>query len=355
MIYRHFFRPLLFLLEAERAHDLGMKTLQGIDSFPSLRKAVRSLHACEDERLKKKLFGLEFPNPLGVAAGLDKNAIGYPGLGAFGVGFVEIGTITPRPQKGNPGPRLFRLPRDRALLNRMGFNNDGAERIAERLRERKGERPLLGGNIGKNKETPNEEAAADHEGTMRPLDPFVDYWVINISSPNTPGLRELQGKEYLKRLLGETLVSRDRLDGGKPLLVKLSPDMEQGEVDEMLEVFQEERPDGLIATNTTVGREGLRTSKERLEAYGNGGISGAPLKDRSDRLIRYLKEGTGEELPIIGVGGIMNEDDALAKLDAGADLIQVYTGLIYEGPALMKRILRAILDRELANEKQKSS
>jgi dihydroorotate dehydrogenase len=355
MIYRHFFRPLLFLLEAERAHDLGMKTLQGIDSFPSLRKAVRSLHACEDERLKKKLFGLEFPNPLGVAAGLDKNAIGYPGLGAFGVGFVEIGTITPRPQKGNPGPRLFRLPRDRALLNRMGFNNDGAERIAERLRERKGERPLLGGNIGKNKETPNEEAAADHEGAMRPLDPFVDYWVINISSPNTPGLRELQGKEYLKRLLGETLVSRDRLDGGKPLLVKLSPDMEQGEVDEMLEVFQEERPDGLIATNTTVGREGLRTSKERLEAYGNGGISGAPLKDRSDRLIRYLKEETGEELPIIGVGGIMNEDDALAKLDAGADLIQIYTGLIYEGPALMKRILRAILARELANEKQKSS
>lgn len=348
MIYPYFLRPLLFLLEAERAHGLGIRTLAGLGELSALRNGFESCFSVQDPRLKRELFGLEFPNPLGIGAGLDKSATAYKGLGAFGPGFVEVGTVTPRPQTGNPKPRLFRIPEERALLNRMGFNNDGAEAVAERLQKRKRAWPLIGANLGKNKDTPNEAATEDHDRCFRILHPYVDYWVINISSPNTPGLRELQGKDALRELLEKTLESKEKFSKGKPLLLKLSPDLDRQAMDDMLEVLVEKAVDGLIATNTSNRREELLDPRTRPDRYGHGGISGEPLKDPSNATIRYLKEATGGSLPIIGVGGIMNEDDALDKLDAGADLIQVYTGLIYRGPALMKRILRAILARQEA-------
>lgn len=349
-MYRSFIRPLLFLLDAEMAHESTVKGLGKIGTSPFMRRWMEKTYALPDPRLKTSLLGLEFPNPLGIAAGLDKNAIAYEGFGAMGLGSIEIGTVTPKPQSGNPKPRLFRLPEDRALLNRMGFNNDGMEAIAERLRERKA-RPLIGANIGKNRDTSNAEASEDCARCLRVLHPFADYAVINVSSPNTPGLRELQEKDALRKLLSRVLEERERFSEPKPLLLKLSPDLEQEALDEMLSIVQEMRVDGLIATNTSIVRSGLRTSPKKLEGYGDGGISGAPLSDRSNELISYLKKGTDGELPVIGVGGIFSEADALAKLDAGADLLQLYSGLIYQGPGLVKRILRAILERRIGTER----
>ncbi len=350
MMYRSLLRPLLFLLEPERAHEMAMKTLGSVGGHPFLRERLEKHYAIRDESLRTTLFGIEFPNPLGIAAGLDKNAIAYEGLGALGPGSVEIGTVTPRPQSGNPKPRLFRLKEDRALLNRMGFNNDGMEAIAERLRERKA-RPVIGANIGKNRDTPNDDAASDCARCLETLHPFVDYAVVNVSSPNTPGLRELQEKDALRKVLGKCLEVRERFGGSKALLLKVSPDLEGKALDEMLAIVREMKLDGLIATNTSVQRTGLCTSAEKLERYGKGGISGAPLYERSNDMIRYLKQGTDGEIPVIGVGGILSERDALAKLDAGADLLQLYSGLVYEGPRLMRRILRAILERRSGTER----
>ncbi|MFB6258393.1 MAG: quinone-dependent dihydroorotate dehydrogenase [Flavobacteriales bacterium] len=344
---------MLFLLEAEKAHEVGLKALQKAGNSPFWKQELRRRYAVEDERLRRPLFGLDFPNPLGIAAGLDKNAEAYAGLGALGAGFVEIGTVTPRPQSGNPRPRLFRLKRDRAILNRMGFNNDGSEAIAERLRERSGDL-LIGANLGKNRDTPNEEATRDYERCLEEVHPFVDYLVVNLSSPNTPGLRELQREEVLRGLLDSILDRRAGFPDPKPLLLKISPDLDKRTVDDILGLVMEKGVDGLIATNTSMDRQGLRTPPKIFEPYGKGGISGNPIRSRSNEIIRHLKEGTDGEVPVVGVGGVLTEQDALAKLDAGADLLQVYTGLIYEGPALMKRILRAILARQEAFEKEKN-
>ncbi len=351
MIYRNCVRPLLFSLEAEKAHRSGLNALKGVHRLPGGDKLLRSLYELEDEHLKTRVFGLDFPNPLGIAAGLDKNAEAYGAFGALGAGFVEIGTVTPRPQKGNPKPRLFRLPKDHALLNRMGFNNEGVEAIVERIRERKGG-TMVGANLGKNRDTPNEDAANDIAVSLKELQPWVDYFVINVSSPNTPGLRELQEKEALKRVLDRSFEALKASNSSRPLLLKLSPDLELPVLDDLLGVAQEMGVDGLIATNTTVSREGLRTSETVLDRFGQGGISGAPVVDKANTSIRYIKDRTRGRMPVIGVGGVMSGSDALDKLEAGADLIQLYTGLIYEGPSLMKKILRAILqDRKQQTEK----
>ncbi len=353
MIYRRFLRPLLFLLDAERAHRIGMIGLSGIGETPFLRGAVRSTYTLNDELLRTRVMGLDLPNPLGIAAGLDKNGEAFQGLGCLGAGFVEIGTVTPRPQEGNPKPRLFRLSKDKALLNRMGFNNDGVEIISERLQNR-GKGPIIGANIGKNKDTPQDRSADDYRSCLEHLHPFVDYLVINLSSPNTPGVRELQEKDALREVLGQSLDQRERFKDPKPVLLKISPDLGDGALEDILRIVQEMGVDGLVATNTSVDRDGLLSDRERADRTGTGGISGAPLLGRSDRVIRYLKEGTDRKIPIIGVGGIMSESDAIRKLDAGADLLQVYTGLIYEGPSLLKRILKAITVHRWNEKKTRS-
>lgn len=290
----------------------------------------------------KTLFGIHFPNPVGLAAGFDKNALLLPHWDAFGFGFVEIGTVTPRPQAGNPLPRLFRLPADQAIINRMGFNNDGLDAIVARLRAHTRHRAIIGGNIGKNKDTPNESAADDYRQCFEALYPYVDYFVVNVSSPNTPGLRELQEKEPLSRLLAELQTLNSRLAQPRPILLKIAPDLTDSQLDDILDIVQATGIAGLVATNTTISRAGLRTSAAELERIGAGGLSGAPLRARATEVIRYLRTKAGPALPIIAVGGIMTPADAQARMDAGADLIQLYTGFVYGGPSLPKRICRQL-------------
>jgi dihydroorotate dehydrogenase len=300
--------------------------------------------------MKRQVFGLMFPNPVGLGAGFDKNALYLRELAALGFGFVEIGTVTPKPQAGNEQPRLFRLPQDEALINRMGFNNDGAGVIAGRLRawkEGAGQagRLIVGGNIGKNKVTPNEDAWKDYEICFRALYEYVDYFVVNVSSPNTPGLRALQDKDALRQILtnlqrvGGELAS---VHGPRPLLLKIAPDLNQQQLDDVISLALEIRLDGLVAANTTISREGLVTSVERLEAIGAGGLSGAPLRERATEVVRYLAAQTGGRVPIIASGGIFTGADAREKLEAGAELVQVWTGFIYEGPFIVGRICRAL-------------
>ncbi|RMH95922.1 MAG: quinone-dependent dihydroorotate dehydrogenase, partial [Calditrichaeota bacterium] len=292
--------------------------------------------------LRREVFGLSFPNPVGLAAGFDKNARVYRQMGRLGFGFVEIGTVTPRPQPGNPRPRLFRLPEDEALINRMGFNNEGVEAVAARLRRRpKG--LIIGGNIGKNKTTPNDRAVEDYEICFRKLYDQVDYFVVNVSSPNTPGLRALQEKGALRELLQHLQALNRRMSSPRPLLLKIAPDLTPGQLDDIIEVVQETGLAGVIATNTTVERRGLRTSPRKLQAIGEGGLSGRPLRERATEVIRYLHRASGGAFPIIGVGGIHSPEDALEKMEAGASLIQLYTGLIYRGPGLVGEIKRRLV------------
>lgn len=288
------------------------------------------------------MFGLTFDNPVGLAAGFDKDAKLYNELAAFGFGFIEIGTLTPKGQPGNPKPRLFRLPQDEALINRMGFNNGGVEEAVERLKKRNTQ-IMIGGNIGKNKVTPNEEATKDYEISFEALFPYVDYFVVNVSSPNTPGLRELQDKEPLTKLLMRLQELNAAKAHRKPILLKIAPDLTDAQLDDIIAIVQDSKIDGVIATNTTIDRSMLTTDQKEVEAIGNGGLSGQPVKARSTEVIRYLSEKSNKAFPIIGVGGIHSAEDALEKLAAGASLVQVYTGFIYEGPALIKRINKAIL------------
>ena len=291
--------------------------------------------------LQRNLLGLSFQNPVGLAAGFDKDAKLIDELSCFGFGFIEIGTITPKPQPGNEKPRLFRLPADKALINRMGFNNEGVEIAQERLRLRKSG-VIVGGNIGKNKNTPNEKAFEDYLYCLDNLYPFVDYFVVNVSSPNTPGLRELQEKEPLRNLLTyvKSVISSKLTP--KPVLLKIAPDLTVEQLDDIIAILKETKTDGVIATNTTVMRDGLSTSIKKLDEIGGGGLSGKPLTKQANGIIKYLRGQLGADYPIIGVGGIMSVDDAIDRLNAGADLVQIYTGFIYEGPALVKRINRAI-------------
>ncbi|HZI25234.1 MAG TPA: quinone-dependent dihydroorotate dehydrogenase [Chryseolinea sp.] len=341
-MYKWLIRPLFFSIDAEKIHHIVFKSLKFASKIPGLTSTFRGLYCIADKRLEKKILGLTFKNPVGLAAGFDKDAKLIDELDSLGFGFIEIGTVTPLAQGGNDKPRLFRLPKDKALINRMGFNNEGVEAAMRRLREKKSN-IIVGGNIGKNKVTPNEEALNDYAICFEVLFPYVDYFVLNISSPNTPGLRELQDKEPLGKLLLHVKQLSTSKPLYKPLFLKIAPDLVESQLDDIIEILKETKLDGVVATNTTISRDGLITKKEEVQAIGSGGLSGKPLTARSTDVIRYLRQKLGPDFPIIGVGGIMSTEDALEKLKAGADLIQIYTGFIYEGPEFVKEINKAIL------------
>ena len=337
-------RFFLFLFKPEFIHHISFILIKSGAIIPGKMWSWRLLFKLRDTRLKREVFGIKFDNPVGLAAGFDKDAKLFDELASFGFGFVEIGTVTPLPQDGNPKPRLFRLKEDNAIINRMGFNNEGIEAAVARLRRKKSN-IIIGGNIGKNKVTPNERAVNDYEMCFEKLFPYVDYFAVNVSSPNTPGLRELQEKEPLTSLLKRLQELNSQKDKRKPILLKIAPDLTNKQLDDIILIVSKTNIDGVIATNTTIDRSGLKTTKIRLESIGNGGLSGKPVKERSTEMIKYLSEKSNKAFQIIGVGGIHSAEDAIEKLEAGAALLQVYTGFIYEGPALVKRINKAILKR----------
>ena len=338
------FRPILFLFNPEFIHHISFKAIKIGALVPLKMWTWRLLFKVSHPQLKREVFGIKFENPVGLAAGFDKDAKLFDELASFGFGFVEIGTVTPLPQDGNPKPRLFRLKEDNALINRMGFNNEGIEAAVARLRRKKSN-IIIGGNIGKNKLTPNDKAVDDYEICFEKLFPYVDYFVVNVSSPNTPGLRDLQEKEPLTALLNSLQKLNNKKENRKPILLKIAPDLSNDQLDDIIAIVAETKIDGVVATNTTIDRSGLKTKAKALDSVGEGGLSGIPLKKRSTAVIKYLHKKSNKAFPIIGVGGIHSAKDALEKLDAGATLVQVYTGFIYEGPALIKRINKAILKR----------
>jgi dihydroorotate dehydrogenase len=337
-------RFILFFFNPEFIHNILFKLIKFTAMIPGVIWTWRLLFMVKDTRLEREVFGLKFENPVGLAAGFDKDAKLFDELGAFGFGFVEIGTVTPLPQQGNPKPRLFRLKQDHGLINRMGFNNSGIEAVTSKLRRNK-TKLIIGGNIGKNKLTPNEDAVSDYEICFEKLFPYVDYFAVNVSSPNTPGLRDLQKKAPLTALLNRLQELNSAKDKRKPILLKIAPDLTNAQLDDIIIIVADTKIDGLIATNTTIDRNRLKTDKNKLKAIGDGGLSGKPVKSRSTEVIKYLADTSNKAFPIIGVGGIHSPEDALEKLDAGATLVQLYTGFIYEGPALIKRINKVILQR----------
>jgi dihydroorotate dehydrogenase len=338
-------RSILFLFSAEKAHYVAADILKCVLLFPGSKKIIRSLFSVENKNLETSLFGLKFKNPVGLAAGFDKNASFYNDFSNLGFGFIEIGTITPRAQDGNPKPRLFRLKSDEAIINRMGFNNGGIELAIKNLKKRKTS-IIIGGNIGKNKITPNEKANDDYLECFKALYPYVDYFVVNVSSPNTPNLRALQEKEPLAELLSLLQHENALMPAKKPILLKIAPDLNSSELDDVIDVIQTCKLDGIVATNTTLDRSNLKANKELVDAIGAGGLSGKPLTKKSTEIIRYIHQKTNGEIPIIGVGGIHSAADAIEKLEAGASLIQLYTGFVYEGPELIKKINQEILNRQ---------
>ena len=342
-MYKLLLRPILFCFDPEKVHYFTFSLVKFISKIPFVTFIIKAIYVVEDKRLEREVFGLKFKNPVGLAAGFDKDAKLFNELSDFGFGFIEIGTLTPKPQDGNPKKRLFRLKSDSAIINRMGFNNGGVEAAILRLKKNKG--VLIGGNIGKNKITPNEDATKDYEICFEALFDYVDYFVVNVSSPNTPNLRELQEKEPLTKLLQTLQNLNDQkavtlsLSNGKPILLKIAPDLTNEQLLDIIEIVNETKIAGVIATNTTISRDGL-TSKNKVET---GGLSGKPLTKRSTEVIRFLSEKSNKSFPIIGVGGIHTADDAIEKLNAGASLVQLYTGFIYEGPQLIKEINKKIL------------
>lgn len=346
-MYKRIILPLLFRFDAETIHHTVSTLLKFALAIPGISALCRKLYVVEDKRLARTVFGLTFPNPVGMAAGFDKNAELISELSDLGFGFVEIGTVTPLPQPGNPRPRLFRLKADQGLINRMGFNNKGAGPAAGRLRhfaQNRGNRQVIvGGNIGKNKDTPNETALSDYLSSFRELFDAVDYFVVNVSSPNTPGLRDLQERGPLTHLLTALQQENRQRSTPKPILLKIAPDLTNGQLDDIISIVADTKIAGVIATNTTINRAGLTTNSTLVEQIGAGGVSGRPLRERATEVIRYLHQQSGGAFPIIGVGGIFSADDAQEKLRAGASLVQVYTSFIYEGPALAKRINQGLL------------
>ncbi len=342
-MYKLLIRPLLFLLDPELVHHITFALIR-FSSKIGFSKLFDARYVVEDPGLVREVFGLKFKNPVGLAAGFDKNAGLYNELSHFGFGFIEIGTLTPKPQPGNPKKRLFRLKEDKAIINRMGFNNNGVLAAAEDLKKR--HKVIIGGNIGKNKNTPNSEAIKDYLICLDVLFDYVDYFVINVSSPNTPGLRELQDRAPLTALLREIKVENSKLAIKKgvrirPILLKIAPDLTDDQLMDIIGIVKDTKIDGVIATNTTIERTGLKSDLILTEE--KGGLSGLPLRDRSTEVIRFLSTKSNKAFPIIGVGGIHSAEDALEKLEAGADLVQIWTGFIYEGPALVSRINKAIL------------
>lgn len=342
ILYKFLIKPILFCFKPERAHHITFSGLKILFKIPGMSSIFRAVYSVEDKRLERTVFGITFPNPVGLAAGFDKDAKIVDEFSALGFGFIEIGTVTPVPQAGNEQPRLFRLPEDEAIINRMGFNNGGMKEVAARLRKRKS-RVLIGGNIGKNKVTPNEEALNDYIKAFNELFDCVDYFVVNVSSPNTPGLRALQEKGPLTELLNRLQEVNNQKPVSKPILLKIAPDLTNEQLDDIVEIITATKLSGIIATNTTVSREGLVTGKEKVEAIGMGGLSGKPLTVRSTEIVRYLVQKSKGTIPVIAVGGIHSPKDALEKLEAGASLIQLYSGFIYEGPALVGAINKEIL------------
>ncbi|MEM9679802.1 MAG: quinone-dependent dihydroorotate dehydrogenase, partial [Bacteroidota bacterium] len=324
-MYKLIIRPILFAFDPENVHYFTFSVIRFFSKVPGFSALMKSVYQVEDKTLERQLFGLTFKNPVGLAAGFDKDAKLYNELSNFGFGFIEIGTITPKPQDGNPKKRLFRLREDSGIINRMGFNNGGVETAVERLKANKG--VLIGGNIGKNKVTPNESAEDDYKICFNVLFDYVDYFVVNVSSPNTPNLRALQDKEPLTALLKTLKAENSKKDNPKPILLKIAPDLSNDQLLDIIDIVSDTQIDGVIATNTTISREGLQSSN-KVET---GGLSGKPLTHRSTEVIRFLAEKSQKAFPIIGVGGIHSAEDALEKFDAGADLVQLYTGFVYEG------------------------
>ena len=340
-MYKKIISPFLFLFDPEKIHTFTFFLIKVFFKIPILGFIIESFYKVESSKLTRKLFGLTFENPVGIAAGFDKNATHISEFEKFGFGFIEIGTVTPKPQDGNPKKRLFRLKEDTAIINRLGFNNDGVVKIKNRLK--KNYNVLVGGNIGKNKVTPNSQAKNDYLICFEELYNYVDYFVINVSSPNTPGLRELQSKEFLNDLFID--LNKFRLNEviKKPILIKISPDLSKEKILEILEVIETNNIDGIIATNTTIDYPNLK-SKNKNET---GGLSGAPLYDKSNEVISFISKKTNGKLPIIGVGGISTPEQAVKKIEAGAHLIQLYTGIIYEGPGIVRKINKKLLNQEL--------
>lgn len=338
-MYKSFIRPILFKFDPEKVHHFTFLVLRIANKIPFVPSLIKSCYVVNDKRLEREVFGLKFKNPVGLAAGFDKDAKLYQELSNLGFGFIEIGTLTPKPQDGNPKKRLFRLKEDNGIINRMGFNNGGVFEAVERLKKNKS--VLIGGNIGKNKVTPNEEAISDYEICFDALYDVVDYFVVNVSSPNTPNLRALQDKEPLTQLL-QTLQNKNQTKPKqKPILLKIAPDLTDEQLLDIIDIVKETKIAGVIATNTTISRENLKSENQKE----TGGLSGKPLTKRSTEVIRFLSDKSHKAFPIIGVGGIHSPEDALEKLEAGASLVQLYTGFIYEGPALIKKINKRLLSK----------
>ena len=344
MFYQNILKPLLFLVNPERAHYLVAHGLRLILKVPGVSMVFELVYGFKHKNLAREVFGLRFENPVGLAAGFDKNAYLVDEYANLGFGFIEVGTVTPKAQAGNPTPRLFRLPEDEALINRMGFNNDGMFAMQKRLASRKS-KVIVGGNLGKNKVTPNEEAEEDYCLSFETLFDDVDYFAVNVSSPNTPNLRALQEKEPLKKLLIRLQKLNQSKQKPKPILLKIAPDLTNEQLDDVIEIVLETNLAGIIATNTTLSREGLKSSADLSNEM--GGLSGRPLRERSTEVIAYLHDKSKGKIPIVGVGGIHSAEDAIEKLKAGACLIQLYSGFIYEGPGLIKEINQAILKNGL--------
>lgn len=345
-MYKSIIRPLLFLFDPESVHHFVFKTLKITSLIPGVKSLIRSLYVVKDTSLEREFFGLKFPSPVGLAAGFDKDAKLFDELSNFGFGFIEIGTLTPKPQMGNPKKRLFRLKVDSGLINRMGFNNGGADAAVPRLKNRK-TKIIIGGNIGKNTSTDNDNAKADYIYNFKVLHDVVDYFVVNVSCPNIGNIQKLQNKDFLVDLLNDLKEINQTYSRPKPILLKIAPDLNTIQLDEVVEIVAETKIDGVIASNTSTIRDGLKTPEKKLNKIGNGGLSGKPVADRSNKVIKYLSEKSNKSFPIIGVGGIHSEQDALDKLNAGASLVQVYTGFVYEGPSLVKHINKAILKSNL--------
>lgn len=337
---------ILFRMNPEDAHHFTFRNLKLLFKLSIIKRLFRALYRVDDTRLRRTVAGLSFPNPVGLAAGFDKDARLFNEFGDIGFGFVEIGTLTPVGQPGNEKPRLFRLLEDEAIINRMGFNNEGVEIAVERLKNRK---PgfILGGNIGKNKITENDNAYSDYAICFDKLFPYVDYFVVNVSSPNTPNLRDLQEKGPLTEILNGLQEKNKNMGTPKPIFLKIAPDLTETQLDDIVEIVTNTQIAGVIATNTTISREGLRTSASTVASIGAGGLSGKPLRSRSTEVVRYISKKSGGSFAIIAAGGIHSADDAIEKLEAGAQLVQLYTGFIYKGPALIKRINKAILAKSL--------
>ena len=341
-MYKILVRPVLFLFDPEKVHHFTFSLIRFLCKIPFVASIFRGMYQIEDKRLERTLFGITFKNPVGLAAGFDKNAVLYNELANFGFGFIEIGTVTPLGQIGNPKKRLFRLKDDKGIINRMGFNNDGLEVAIEQLKKNK-EKLIIGGNIGKNTQTKPENYTADYEACFKGLHPYVDYFVLNVSCPNVGSHAKLNDKDYLLELISAVQKLNNQEVIQKPILLKIAPDLNNNQLDEIIELVAETKIDGVIASNTSTTRDNLKASDELLKEIGNGGLSGQPIKAQSTKVIQYLSKNSNKSFPIIGVGGIHSAEDAIEKINAGADLVQIYTGFIYEGPNLIKEINKALL------------